>query len=168
MVRLLFALVLGLFAAPALAVPIPVFDDPKALLEAVYAQIKAGEDWETFDQDAAFDTLDAFSSELHAAYLEADADIKAAGNEMGALDFSPFINGQDSGGMDFAVGEPKIKGNRATLAVAITGYEEQQIGFELIDEGASGWKIDDIILPGYPGDPALRLTQYFADRGDAY
>lgn len=168
MARLLFTLLLGLLAAPAFAAPIPVFDDPKALLEAIYAQIEAGENWETFDQDAAFETLDAFSSGLHAAYLEGDADIKASGNEMGILDFSPFINGQDSAGMDFAVGEPEIKDDRAFVTVAITGYEPQEIEFELVHEGSSGWKIDDILLQDYPGDPLLRLSQYFADRRDTY
>lgn len=163
MSRFVFALLLGLFAAPALSAPIPTFDDPKALLEAVYAQIKAGENWETFDQDAAFDTLDAFSDDLHASFLAADAKVKAEGDEIGILDFSPFINGQDSGGMDFAVGDAKIKGDRAAIAVAITGYQYQTIRFELVDEGAKGWKVEDIILPGYDGEPDWRLSEYFAD-----
>lgn len=161
--RLLVALLLGLFAAPALSAPIPTFDDPKALLDAVYAQIRAGENWETFDQDAAFDTLDAFSSDLHAAFLKADEAVKADGNEMGILDFSPFINGQDSGGTDFAVGDAKLKGGRATIAVVLTGYQNQTIRFELIDEGAKGWKVDDVILPGYDGEPEWRLADYFAN-----
>ena len=161
--RILIALLLGLFAAPALSAPIPTFDDPKALLEAVYAQIKAGENWETFDQDAAFETLDSMSSTLHAAFLKADEAVKADGNEMGVLDFSPFINGQDSGGMDFAVGDPKLKGDRAAIAVVITGYQNQTIRFELVDEGATGWKVEDIILPGYDGEPDWRLSEYFAD-----
>jgi hypothetical protein len=166
--RLLCVLLLGLFAAPAFAAPIPVFDDPKALLEAVYAQIKAGENWETFDQNAAFDDLDSFSTTLHAAFLKADADMKASGDEIGVLDFSPFINGQDAGGMDFAVGEPKVKGERASVAVAVTGYQQQEIRFELVDEGAEGWKVDDIILPGYDGEPEWRLSDYFADPRASY
>lgn len=162
--RLIAPLLLGLFAVPALAAPIPTFDDPKALLEAIYAQIEAEENWETFDQDGAFDTLDAFSSQLHSALLKADKTVKADGYEMGVLDFSPFINGQDSGGMDFAVGAPKIKGGRAIISVLITGYQEQTIGFELVNDGAvAGWKVDDIILPGYDGEPDWRLSDYFAD-----
>lgn len=155
----IFALVVG----PALAAPIPTFDNPKALLEAVYAQIKAGENWETFDSDAAFSDLDAFSTELYAAFAAADSKVKAAGDEIGVVDFSPFINGQDSAGMDFAVGEPKVKGGRATATVGISGYQEQEIQFELINEGARGWKVDDIILPGYDGEAEWRLSDYFAD-----
>jgi hypothetical protein len=166
--RAAIALLLGLLAAPAFAAPIPIFNDPKALLEAVYAQIKASENGETYDQDAAFDTLEAFSSDLYAAFLEADADVRAAGNDLGALDFSPFLDGPDSEGRYFAVGDPTIEGGRATLTVVVTGNDPEEIGFELVEEGARGWKVDDVILPGYPGDPSLRLTQYFIDRAEAF
>lgn len=161
--RYLPAFGLALLAAPALAAPIPSFDDPRALLVAVYEQIEASENWETFDSDAAFDEVDTFSSELYASFAAADAALKAEGNEIGVLDFSPFINGQDSGGMDFAVGQPKIKGDRAVIVVDITGYQHHQITFQLVDEGARGWKVDDIILPGYDGSSPERISSYFAN-----
>nr|WP_295886173.1 hypothetical protein [uncultured Devosia sp.] len=159
----LLALGLTLLSVPAFAAPIPKFDDPRALLVAIYDQIEAAEDWENFDSDAAFSDLDAFSTALHASFTAADAAMKADGNEMGVLDFSPFINGQDSAGMDFAVGEPKVKRDRAVIAVDITGYQPKQITFELVDEGTRGWKIDDIILPGYDGSEPERISDYFAN-----
>jgi hypothetical protein len=160
---LLLALGLTLLSAPAFAAPIPKFDDPRALLVAIYDQIEAAEDWENFDSDAAFDELDAFSTALHASFVAADEAIKAGGEEIGVLDFSPFINGQDSAGMDFAIGEPKIKRDRAVIAVDITAYQHQQITFELVDEGTRGWKIDDIILPGYETPETERISDYFAN-----
>lgn len=161
--RYLPTLGLALLAAPVLAAPIPSFDDPRDLLIAVYEQIEASENWETFDSDAAFDEVEAFSTELYASFAAADAALKAEGNEIGVLDFSPFINGQDSGGMEFSVGQPKIKGGRAVIVVDITGYQHQQITFELVDDGARGWKVDDIILPGYDGAPPERISSYFAN-----
>ena len=160
---LLLALGLTLLSAPAFAAPIPKFDDPRALLVAIYDQIKAAEDWENFDSDAAFDEVDAFSTNLHASFTAADEALKADGMEIGVLDFSPFINGQDSAGMEFAVGEPKTKGDRAVIAVDVTGYRQQQIIFELVDEGAKGWKVDDIILPGYETPETERISDYFAN-----
>ena len=65
--------------------------------------------------------------------------------------------------MDFAIGVPKIKGSRAVIAVEVTGYQSQRITFELVDEGAHGWKVDDIILPGYDGSEPLRISDYFAN-----
>jgi hypothetical protein len=160
---LFLALGLTLLSVPAFAAPIPKFDDPRALLVAIYDQIEASENWESFDRDAAFREVEAFSAELHASFIAADEAVKAEGNEMGVLDFSPFINGQDSGGMDFAVGGPKTKGGRAVIVVDITGPRHQQIIFELVDDGAMGWKVDDIILPGYDGSPPERISDYFAN-----
>ena len=159
----LAALALALLSVPAFAAPIPKFDDPRALLVAIYDQIEASEDWANFDSDAAFSALDAFSTTLYASFTAADEALKADGNEMGVLDFSPFINGQDSAGMDFAVGEPKVKRDRAVIAVDITGYQPKQITFELVNEGVKGWKIDDIILPGYDGSEPERISDYFAN-----
>ena len=96
---------------------------------------------------------------------EANERLYAQGEEMGALDFSPFINGQDSGGMDFFVHEAKIKGDVAVTSVDITlsGEPLYTIGFSLVDEGASGWKVDDILLPwGEPGE-VVKLSDYLAD-----
>jgi hypothetical protein len=155
-----------LIAAPAVAAPIATFDDPKALLEAIYDQIASYEEnWEDFDPDASFDDRQAFSDGLSALLEEADRIVKADDSEMGALDFSPFINGQDSGGMAFTIGEPKVKGDRATAEVEITllGESHQTIGFELVDEGRDGWKIDDIILPPFENGLPLRLSDYLAD-----
>ncbi len=152
--------------APATAAPIATFDDPKALLEAIYDQIASYEEnWEEFDPEASFDDTEAFSDNLSARLEEADRIVKADGSEMGALDFSPFINGQDSGGMAFTIGEPKVKGTRAKAQVEITlfGKPHQTIGFELVDEGSDGWKIDDIILPPFEDGVPLRLSDYLAD-----
>lgn len=162
--RPLITFLLGALASVhAWAAPIPSFDSPRALLEAIYGQIEASQDWETFDSDAAFRETEAFSARLTALYEAADAEIKADGSEIGVLDFSPFINGQESGGMTFAVGEPKVKGGRAAAVVEIGGHAPQQLRFELVDDGAAGWKVDDIILPGYDGGPDWRLSEYFAD-----
>ncbi|QYO75399.1 DUF3828 domain-containing protein [Devosia salina] len=151
--------------APAQAAPIPVFDDPRALLVAVYEQIEASEDWENFDADSAFAETDAFSARLSALLKSADETVMAGGDEIGALDFSPFINGQDSGGMDFAIGDAKTKGGQAVVAVDISydGQAWQSLTFLLIDEGAAGWKVDDVVLPFTDVGSTWRLSDYLAD-----
>lgn len=157
----LFALVL-----PAWAAPIPRFEDPKALLGAVYDGILAMEDWDTYDPDAHFNEDEAFSSRLATLHRKADEIVNPNGDDMGALDFSPFIYGQDSGGLTFDIGTPKIKGSRATaqVVVLLEGEPLHTIGFELVDEGAElGWKVDDIILPDYDNNTTWRLSEYFAD-----
>lgn len=163
------SLIVGLLlVAPAAADPIPRFDTPRALLDSVYAQIVAGQDWDTFNAEAAFAETEAFSARLSARLASADAVLMADGNEMGALDFSPFIHGQDAGGMTFEIGPPKVKGDRASASVQILleGKQLHIIGFDLVDDGATGWKVDDIIMPDYSTYTAgatWRLSDYLAD-----
>lgn len=163
--RVLLALLALLLATPVVAAPIPIFDSPQALLEEVYEQIEASEDWENFDFDAAFDEQEAFSARLTALLDAANEKFYATGDEMGALDFSPFINGQDSGGMDFAIGEAKTKGDRSIIVVdiAIEGAPWHEITFHLVDEGAAGWKVDDILLPMGDAEGSWSLAEYLAD-----
>ena len=163
--RLIAALLAFLVAAtPAFAAQLPRFDDPKALLEAVYGDYLAMEDWDSYDPDAAIDEDGTFSARLAELHRKADEIVMADGSEMGALDFSPFIYGQDSGGLTYDIGTPKIKGDRATTSVVIllAGEKLHTIGFEFVDEGAPGWKIDDIIMPGEEGS-TWRLSEYFTD-----
>lgn len=92
MLRALTLLGLSLAALPALAAPIPVFDAPKPLLEAIYAQIESYEEVYTngtYDPDANFDDVESFSTRLGTLLREADEKVLATGSEMGALDFSP-------------------------------------------------------------------------------
>jgi hypothetical protein len=160
-------LVALLLATSAAADPIPRFTTPGDLLDSVYGQIVAGQDWETFDADAAYAETDAFSAGLSAQLARANEILLADGNEMGALDFSPFIHGQDASGMSFDIGTPKVKGDRATATVNIMLDSKllHIIGFELINESA-GWKVDDMILPDYSTYTAgatWRLSDYLAD-----
>jgi hypothetical protein len=155
---------------PAAAAPIPRFDDPKALLEAVYAGFTAMEDWDNYDPDAHFDETEAFSTRLTELHRMADDIVDPTGEYMGALDFSPFIYGQDSGGLTYAIGTPKRKGGRASAQVEILleGKLLHTIGFELVDEGGDiGWRVDDIIMPDYDTNTSWRLSEYFADPLDA-
>lgn len=157
-------------AHPAMAAPIPRFDDPKALLEAVYAGFTAMEDWDSYNPDDWFDADEAFSSRLAALHKQADEVVMADGSEMGALDFSPFIYGQDSGGLSYEIAAPKVKGDRATTSVRILldGEVLHMLGFELVDEDAEGWKVDDIIMPDYDINSTWRLSDYFADPLTSY
>lgn len=169
MLRTITILGLSLAVLPALAAPIPVFDEPKALLEAIYGQIESYEAAYTngtFDPDASFDDVESFSTHLGRLLQEADEKVHATGSEMGALDFSPFINGQDSGGQTYVIHDPKVKGDRAVTDVEIlqSGDPLYTITFHMVDEGADrGWKIDEILLPNGDSEGTWPLSEYLAD-----
>ncbi|MBO9587535.1 hypothetical protein [Devosia sp.] len=169
MLRALPLLGLSLLAPPAFAAPIPVFDEPKALLEAIYGQIESYEEAYTsgtFDPDDSFDDVDSFSTHLGTLLREADEKLFATGSEMGALDFSPFINGQDSGGQTYVIHDPKVKGSRAIgdVEILLSGDPLYTITFQMVDEGAErGWKIDEILLPNGESEGTWPLSEYLAN-----
>jgi hypothetical protein len=161
-----FLLIFALLASPAYAwTPIPTYDDPRDLLVAVYDQIEASEDWETSNNETAFDEREAFSAELTELLDAANEAFYATGDEIGALDFSPFINGQDNGGMDFVVGDAKTKGDRSVISVDISLADEpwETLTFHLIEDGEAGWKVNDILLPMGDAEGTWSLAQYLAD-----
>ena len=167
--RIPLALALFLLAFPALARSIPVFDDPKALLEAIYGQYETYEKNYAdgiFDPDAGFDETEAFSARLGGLLREADEKVHAAGDEVGALDFSPFINGQDTGGLSYVIHDPKVKGPRAVsdVEIVLEGNVLYTITFHFVDEGAErGWKVDEILLPSGDSPDIWPLSDYLKD-----
>lgn len=105
---------------------------PKAVLEEIYAQYASN----------GPDEVSYFSDSLK-GLLAAEQERTPAG-EVGALDFSPFINGQDWAGLQFAIGEPVANGDSATANVDILGARPQSVIITLIRQ-SDGWKVDDII-----------------------
>lgn len=161
--RLLLPLV-ALIALPALAeaAPPPRFDTPEALLAGIYAEVEASNDWENYDYDKGFDPHDTFSSGLKAEVEAADAIVNPTGEYIGALDFSPFIHGQHSGGLTFEIAAPTLKRGRAAamVKVLLEGGPRYDIRVEMVEE-ADGWKVDDFLLPGE--NSPWRLSDYLAD-----
>lgn len=140
----------GLFlalVAPAAAQP---FDTPEALLEAFYAP---------YLTDDFPENEESFRSVALNALYDADAENTPAG-EMGALDFDPYIDGQDYQIANLEIGEPVIDGDTATVVVTFTNFGEPvEINYDLVNENG-GWVIDD--LKGQNGEFAYRLSEIFA------
>lgn len=149
----LAGLALSLMAGAAQAQP---FDSPKALLESAYSSYQT----EIFPDDP----LALYSEGLKALFREEEA--RTPEGEVGALDFDPFINGQDYAGMhDFKVGEPApVAGDPDTMTDRVTFLADKRpemIDFVLVKENG-GWLIDDIIHPAHDGEEGWRLSEILA------
>ena len=141
------ALLLAL-VAPALAQP---YETPEALLEAFYEPYFT-DDFPEFEAE--------FRSEALNALYDADAENTPEG-EMGALDFDPYIDGQDFDLADLVIGEPQQVGDRATVDVTFTNFgEPRHIVYDLVYENG-GWRIDDVA--GENADFTYRLSEIFAE-----
>ncbi len=139
------AILLG-FLTPALAQ-----ETPQALIEAVYAPYIAGQ----IPEDEA-----ALRSEALNALYEADMQRSEEG-EIGALDFDPYVDGQDFEITDLEIDEPIIDGDRSTVRVTFKnfGQPREMIYSLVIEEGA--WKVDD--LESLSAEYPYRLTAILAD-----
>lgn len=137
------------FAAPAAAQP--VFDDPRGLVEHVYAGYLK-------DEVPGYPT-ELFTPTLRKLWDDLEAREAASGDV--ELDFDPFINGQDFQLSDFTVDDPLIEGDTATVVVSFLNYgTAEEMRFTLV-RGADGWKIDD--LESLSGDFTYRLSELLAD-----
>ncbi|MCW5722062.1 MAG: DUF3828 domain-containing protein [Devosia sp.] len=141
----------GLFLGLSSLAFAQAFETPEALLEAFYAPYFSGE---FTDDDEHFR-----SAALQALYDEDAA--RTPEGEMGALDFDPYINGQEFLIENFAVDSVAIEGNRASADVSFTNYgEERELIYDLVLE-SGGWRIDDVtsVTPGFE----YRLSEIFAE-----
>ena len=147
----LTTLTAGLFLGLTGLASAQTFDTPQALLEAFYAPYFSGE----FTEDES----PFFSDELEALYA-ADAEVTPEG-EIGALDFDPFVDGQDFELTDFEIGAPGIAGDYASADVTFKNFgEPRSLTFELVREDG-GWKIDDVVSNN--PDNLYRLSDIFAE-----
>jgi hypothetical protein len=146
--RLLFAAALLL----ASAFPAAAFDDPKALVEAFYAQY----DYPSEETAAAMveNTPSFRSAGLNALYA---ADEKEANGEVGRIDFDPFVDGQVATVSDLVVSDPVIDGDKATIALTVSNFDEPRSLLIFAVKEADGWKIDDVAR--IDGDYPYRLRE---------
>lgn len=90
-------------------------------------------------------------------------DLNSGSDEVGVLSFDALYNAQDFEIKNFAVGEPKITGEKAEVAASFNNFgEKQKIGFSLVKSGDS-WKISDI---KYNGGKDTLLGYFKEDAAD--
>jgi Protein of unknown function (DUF3828) len=131
---------------------------PEGLVKTLY-KIHAA-DWKT-DNDTI---LNAKSRKILGNYFDktlADLiwkDINAKGNEVGALEFDPFYEGQDALIKKLVVGKSKISGNEATVIVTFLNFKEKKKLTYKLSKSAAGWRISDILY-----SDGSRLLKIFQD-----
>ncbi|MET3898592.1 hypothetical protein ABIB57_002541 [Devosia sp. UYZn731] len=126
------------------------YDTPDALLQAFYARYLAA--------DTDFSDEGEFRSAGLQALYDADAQATPEGDS-GALDFDPFIDGQDWQITDLQIGAAGIAGDYASADVSFKNFgEERTLSYDLVKEDG-GWKIDDVESKT-PGNE-YRLSEIF-------
>ncbi|WP_224702989.1 DUF3828 domain-containing protein [Devosia aquimaris] len=146
----LAALATGLFMAFTAAVAAQPYAAPEDLIAAIYEPYFGG----AFPEDESAQR----SMALQALY-DRDQEITPEG-EIGAIDFDPYVDGQDYEITDLVIGTPDISGDRAIVDVTFKNFgEPRALTYDLVFEDG-GWKVDD--LASTLGDYPYRLTEIFA------
>jgi hypothetical protein len=114
------------------------FDDPEALVTAIYEPYTRGEFLANPER--------YFSAELIA--LLGQYETATASEDVVGLDFDPFINGQDALLYRLTIGEPIILGDRALVQVSFYNFDHPSlISLSLVRERGE-WLVDDIASLG--------------------
>ncbi|MEO6014936.1 MAG: hypothetical protein ABIQ30_15300 [Devosia sp.] len=138
--------------AALLAAPAWAYDDPKALVDAIYVP------YQTPGVAAAQDPAQYYSERLrglisgHAAKATEELLSGEAPPDTGpiapGLSFNPFIDAQHSLLMDLAIGQPVILKNKAIVTVSFNNFDHATLLSLSLVKDPDGWKVDDVASLG--------------------
>ena len=135
--RTILAIILTLMAMPAFA-----FDDPKALVEAIYAP------YTTLGTAREQDPAQYYSERLRGLVATNAAPTAAGDAAPAVLDFNPFIGGQQALLRDLVIGAPVLLKGKAMVTVSFTNFDRSSLLALSLVKQADGWKVDDVASLG--------------------
>ena len=137
-------LILLFLAVPAAA---QAFDNPKALLDAIYQPYQAGKKHESLDP--------FYSNRLKGLFIDhanrATSDVADLASETDAspnLAFNPFLDSDNALLLDVAIGEPVVLGDNAVATVSFHNFDHPSLLTVAMVKEADGWKVDDVTSTG--------------------
>ena len=115
------------------------YDDPKALVDAIYAP------YTTLGAAREQDPAQYYSERLRGLVAT-----NAAGGEGAApvLDFNPFIGAQQALLRDLVVSAPVLQGDRAVVTVSFGNFDSLNLLALSLVKDPDGWKVDDVASLG--------------------
>ena len=139
--------VAGVLAALSMPQAAWAFDDPMALVEAIYAPYREGRQQQNVNQFYSTRLHDLFAA--HADSVAAGIDTSAG--DLGvepAIDFNPFVDGQHALLLDLAIGTPQVIDDKALVPVTFHNFDQPTLlALSLVRE-PDGWKVDDVSAMG--------------------
>jgi hypothetical protein len=137
----------GMLLVLALPGVATAYDDPKALVDAIY---------EPYQRTASHPDLKVFYSArlnelfaVHAQRVTVD-EAEAQANFGAAPDpgFNPFIDAQSPLLFDLKIGEPLVLGDEALVTVSFHNFDHPSLLSLALIKEADGWKVDDVTSTG--------------------
>ena len=132
----------GMLLVLAMISPAWAYDDPKALVDAIYAP------YTTLGVAQDQDPAQYYSERLKGLVAANAAPAANAENAPGVLDFNPFIGGQQALLRDLSIGTPIERDGKAMVTVSFTNFDNGALLALSLTKEADGWKVDDIASLG--------------------
>ena len=124
------------------------FDDPKALVSALYEPYTHGQQPPSLQSYYSDGLRLLFAKHLqqtqYTAGIGSAIDVAAAKQP----EFDPFVDAKHYLLLDLAVSDPVIDGNHALVNVSYKNFDHPSALTISLVKGADGWKIDDVASMG--------------------
>ena len=140
------SIVLGFLVALAFPAAANAYDDPKALVEAIYQPYQSGQRHDDVSQFFSARLQQLFLDHAETAAAQADTSEPLVARP--AFDFNPFIDGQNALLLDVAIGEPLMVGDKALVTVGFHNFDNPTMLSLSLVRDADGWKVDDVTSMG--------------------
>ena len=136
----------GLVFAAAPLAQAEEFNDPKALVTAIYAEYKPGV---TVSDPSVFysERLKAIFEQANENRVLSDDDAKP-GAAQPEQRFNPFLPDVSALLFDVSIGEPVVIGDTALINVSYHNFDHPRLLSIAAVREASGWKVDDVASLG--------------------
>lgn len=141
-------LIIGLLLALGLTGAASAFDDPKALLEAIYAPYTAGRTPGDREQYYSARLKGLYAANLERQSLDAKTGTEVDPNAPDLVGFDPFIEGDHALLLNLSIGTPVVQGERALATVTFHNFDHTSLLAITMKREPDGWKVDDIASMG--------------------
>ena len=141
-------LIIALLLTLGLAGATRAYDDPKALLDAIYAPYTAGQTPGEREQYFSVRLKGLYAANLERRAVDGETGKDVDPNAPNLVGFDPFIEGDHALLLDLMIGAPVIQGDRALSTVTFHNFDHTSLLAITMKREQDGWKVDDIASMG--------------------
>ena len=124
------------------------FDDPKALVEAIYQPYQRGEQPQDLDSYYTDGLRNLFAKHLQQAEYSGGIGTKIDVAATRETEFDPFVNAKHYLLLDLTIADPVIDGDHAVVNVSYKNFDHPSVLTISLLKTAQGWKVDDVASLG--------------------
>ena len=141
-------LIIGLLLALGFAGAAQAYDEPKALLDAIYAPYTAGQTPGDREQYYSARLKGFYAANLERQSVDSKTGTEVDPNAPNLVGFDPFIEGDHALLLDLNIGAPVVQGDRALATVTFHNFDHTSLLAITMKREQDGWKVDDIASMG--------------------